>query len=188
MNPRIRRYWLLTAYATFVVEPSLGAQGVAEDDSGRCNHSKLANHVEGGLNALGAGVEYRYQWFPFFSTDVVASLSEPGIAAGITFSPVWFFFVQGVFGEGEYDDGVTLDGPPAFKPSYLYGWNAGFHVPVLPTKTRLYFILSFGQLKYVQDHYNYNGGGFLVGPQPELLYRTERRTAEVVSVGVGISF
>ena len=173
-----------------ILRPNLHGQEAAQKDSAtEIRHSLLTHHVEAGINALGAGLDYRYQWVSFLSTDAVVSLARPGVGFGITFSPLWIFYIQGVAGTGSpYEEAVTTDGPPPFRPRYLYGWNAGFHIPIAPKSTRLYFIFAVGQLKYVQNHYQYNGGGFTIGPPTEPLYRTETRATEVVSIGFGISF
>jgi hypothetical protein len=182
------RGWILAALFLLLGQTRLLGQEILAEDSTRIVHGLLTHHVEAGFNALGAGLEYRYQWFPFLSSDVMASLSKPGVAFGVTFSPMWIFFLQGVVGAGSYEAAVATDGPPPFKPTYLYGWNAGFRFPLAPKKTRVYFIFAFGQLKYVENHYHYNGGGFLIGPPPTALYRTETRVAEVFSIGLGMSF
>jgi hypothetical protein len=184
----VLRSMVLGLTLPFAITSAADAQDSTESEPVRIDHARLPHHFEAGLNVLGAGLEYRYQWFSFFSTDAVASLETPGVAAGLTFSPMWIFYVQGVVGTGAYrEEAVVLDGPPAFKPAYFYGWDAGFHIPLMPTKTRLYFIFAFGQLKYVQPHYNYNGGGFIVGPPPTPLYRTETRTRDIFSIGLGMS-
>ena len=184
----IARFRILAALFLLLGQTKLLGQDIPTADSTGIVHGLLTHHVEAGFNAIGAGLEYRYQWIPFLSTDAMASLSKAGVALGVTFSPMWIFFLQGVVGAGSYEEAVATDGPPAFKPTYLYGWNAGFHFPLAPKKTRLYFIFAFGQLNYVQDHYHYNGGGFLIGPPPTALYRTETRVAEVFSIGLGLSF
>lgn len=185
---KIVQFLLVTVTIPFLVPPRLLGQEIPRGDTLGFDHTRLTHHAEVGINALGGGLVYRYQWFSFFSTDAIVSVSRPGAALGLTFSPGWIFFVQGVVGTGEYKEAIALDGPPAFKPSYLYGWDAGFHIPIAPKKTRLYFIFAFGQLRYVQHHYNYNGGGFIVGPPPAPLYRTETRAVEVFSIGLGMSF
>jgi hypothetical protein len=148
----------------------------------------MTHHLEAGINTVGAGLEYHYQWIPFLSTDVVLSLASPGIGFGLTLSPVWILFVQGVIGRGSHEEPPALDGPPGFKADYLYGWRAGFRLPINPRRTRLYFIIGVGQVKNVQNHYQYTGGGFIVGPRPTPLFRTETRMAEVYSIGFGLSF
>jgi len=182
------RFWTLAAFLPLSFQSTVFGQSVTSVDTVSFDHSRTTHHVEAGFNALGAGLTYRYQLFPWLSADALASGSSPGIAMGVTVSPLGMFFVQGIVGTGTYEDAVTVDGPPAFKPTYLYGWIAGTHLPIAPKRTRLYFIFAFGQLKYVQNHYNYNGGGFMIGPPATPLYRTETRVAETISVGLGLSF
>jgi hypothetical protein len=188
VKTHVSRSWMLATFLPLLVQSQLLGQDVPPGDSAGFNHSRMTHHLEVGFNAIGAGLGYRYQWFPFLSTDAVVSVANPGAALGVTVSALWMFYVQGVVGTGSYDNPSTPDGPAPIKPTYLYGWNAGVHFPIAPKKTRLYFIFAFGQLKYVQDHYQYNGGGFLVGPPPTPLYRTETKVVEVFSLGLGTSF
>jgi hypothetical protein len=183
-----QRFWMLALFVQLTSQSEVFGEIVPGGDTAVVHHATLTHHAEVGLNALGAGLEYRYQWFPFLSTDAVVSVLRPGSALGLTVSPVWLLFVQGIVGTGEYAEASATDGPPAFKPSYMYGWIAGTHMPIAPKKTRLYFIFAFGEIKYVQSHYQYNGGGFIIGSPPAPLYRTERRVEEVFSIGLGISF
>ncbi len=177
------------AATMFAGSLDLVAQQHSGEDSVALDNVRMTHHLEAGLNALGAGLECRYQWYSFLSTDVIASADAPGVAAAMTISPLWIFYFQGVVGTGAFKKVIAIaDGPPPFKPSYLYGWNAGFHFPIAPKKSLIYVIFGFGQLKFVQSNYNYNGGGFIVGPPPVPKYRKETRSAEVFSIGLGVSF
>ena len=189
LNTMVWRCVVIILALPSAMSSAVDAQDSTESEPVRTDHAHLRHHLEVGWNALGPGIEYRYQWFPSFSTDALTDLDVPRAAVGVTFSPLWIFFVKGVLGAGEYgkDTGIA-DGPPALHPTYLYGWDAGFHFPISPAKTRVYFVFAFGQLRFVQNHYHYNGGGFVVVPPPAPLYRTETRTAEVFSIGCGWSF
>ena len=184
----VARIWILAALFSLLDQTRLLGQDIPAGDSVRFNYGRMKNHVEVGINALGVGLEYRRQWLPVLSTDALLSLDKPGVGLGITFSPYWIVFVQGVVGTGSYEDVPAADGPAQFKPNYQYGWKVGIHVPVSPTKSGIFFTIAAGQLKFVQNQYQYNGGGLIIGPPPTPLYRTETRTAEVFSVGFGLSF
>ncbi len=158
------------------------------DDSTNSDRSPGVRRMELGINSLGAGVEYRYQLQSFLSMDAMVSIQRPGVAIGATVSLLSFFILQGMFGNGAFEDAQATDGPPAFKPNYLYGWKAGIQFPIAPRKTDLYILFAAGQLKYVQSHYQYNGGGMILGPPPVPRYRRETRVAEVFAVSLGIRF
>ncbi len=176
ISPKI---WQVAVLMSFPFESSLLGQDFAAEDSTRTEHAQMVHHVEAGINPVGILVEYRYQWMPYFSTDAMISPFSPAIGMGVTLSPIWFFFVQGVLGKGTDKEQWTLDWPPGFKADYFYGWNAGVRLPINPMKTRVYILLGVGQTKYVQKRYQYNGGGFLIGPPPAPLYRTETRLTEI---------
>lgn len=95
---------------------------------------------------MGAGLEYRYLWIPFLSTDAVLSLSRPGVGFGMTISPVWLAFAQGVVRTGAYEEAPAVDGPAPFEPNYLDDWKAGFRIPIAPKKTSVSFTLAAGQV------------------------------------------
>ncbi len=191
-SPGRRVKWLLanSGLMLLFVVTYLRSQSLVQGDTvGRLDHSRMLHHVEVGLNSLGVGLEYRIQWTPFVSTDALVSMMQPGIAIGVTATPLWIFFVQGVAGIGSSYAEIQLpDGPPPFKPDYLYGWSGGVRIPIMPRKTRLYFIAGVGGQKYVQNHYQYSGGGFVVGPPPQVRYRQETRGSEVYTIGLGMSF
>jgi hypothetical protein len=175
---------------TILLASVIGASAFPrQQDSVRVESSSSRHALEVGINQLGVGIDYRYHWFSWVSTDAVLSASEPGIAVGLTVLPIPFFFVQGVLGVGAYSgESIATDGPPAFKPDYLVGWKAGIHVPLAPKKSRMYLTFAGGRSMSVQNKYQYNGGGFLMGPPPAPLYRAETRFAEVFSISLGFPF
>lgn len=96
---------------------------------------------------MGAGLEYRYLWIPFLSTDAVLSLSRPGVGFGMRISRVWLVFARGVVGIGAYEEVAAADGPAPFRPNYLFGWKADFRIPIALKKTSVYFTFAAGQVK-----------------------------------------
>jgi hypothetical protein len=176
-------------FAVFVLGvPALDAQTPQEEDSSSTASKQYFHHVEFGINAIGLGLEYRAQWFSIMSTDVVASLEQPGIGAGISFSTYGIFFLQGVLGVGGYNERTVIDGPGPFKPDFAYGWKAGVHVPLPRKLSNIFFTLGFGQMKYIQDRYRYTGGLIIASEPIEPAYRREIRIREMISVGFGMSF
>ncbi|MGB2868009.1 MAG: hypothetical protein WBD36_06140 [Bacteroidota bacterium] len=143
------------------------------------------HRIELGLNTMGIGLEYRYQVCSFLSSDAVLSVSHPGVGAGITLNPISFVFFQGVFGKPWFKEEAAADGPPGFSPDYAYAWRAGIHFPIGPGASRIYVVFSGGRLTMVQRKYQYNGGGFIVGPPQSPAYRTESRREEVFAVSLG---
>jgi hypothetical protein len=179
---------VLTIVITVVVAGLISGQQKLSQDSAGLGTKANYHSLQFGLIALGAGIEYRYQFFDFVSADAVLSAERPGAAIGLTLTPISFVFVQGVFGKGEWKEMPIADGPPVLKPDYLYGWKAGLQIPVAPRKSTIYVQFGAGQLKYVQNHYLYNSGGFIVQPPPAPLYRKETRVAEVFALSLGFRF
>ncbi len=188
MNPCFSRRVVLTIVVVIVFVGLLQAQDTLSQDSAGSVTRTNVHSLLFGLNALGAGIEYRYQFIDFVSADAVLSAERLGAAVGVTLTPLSFLFVQGVFGKGEWKEMPIADGPPTMKPDYVYGWKAGLQLPLAPRKSTIYVQFGFGQLKYVQNHYWYNGGGFIVQPPPPPLYRRETRMAEVFALSLGFRF
>ena len=188
MALHVHKVWIRAVLLTITSCVFLHGQENPTNDSANAVRSSGDHRMELGINALGAGIEYRHQLQSFLSLDAIASAHRPGAAIGATMSVFSFFVLQGVFGTGTFEEAMSTDGPPAFKPNYLYGWKAGIQFPVAPRKTDLYVLFAAGQLKYVQSHYQYNGGGFLIGTPPPPAYRKETRVREIFSVGLGFRF
>jgi hypothetical protein len=166
----------------------LTGQSPLSDDTIRTSSRTNLHRLQFGLNALGAGIEYRYHLLSFVSADAVVSGVRPGAAVGVTLSPISLLFVQGVFGKGSWEEMPVPDGPGPFKPDYVYGWKAGLQIPIAPRKSTMYVQFGAGQLKYVQGRYLYNSAGFILEPPPSPKYRRETRVAEIFALSLGFCF
>jgi hypothetical protein len=188
MDFKTSRRLVLTILATVACVYLLSGQPQLSNDSVGTGARVNVHRLQFGLNALGAGIEYRYQVFQFVSADAVLSALRPGAAIGVTVWPVSFVFVQGVFGTGNWEEMPAPDGPAPFKPDYIYGWKAGLQIPIAPRKSTFFVQFGAGQLKYVQRHYLYNSAGLILEPPPARLYRRETRITEVFALSLGFCF
>ena len=181
-------YGLLpTLSATILLASILGSQPKLPDDALETGLQTTPHRLQFGLNALGLGIEYRYDLFSFVSADAVLSGLRPGAAIGMTLSPISLVFVQGVFGTGAWEEMAAPDGPAPLRPDFVYGWKAGLQITLAPRISPIYVQFGGGQLKYVQRHYLYNSAGFILHPPPPPLYRRETRMIEVFILSLGFS-
>jgi hypothetical protein len=143
--------------------------------------------LEIGVMILGAGVEYHYSAMSFASTDLILGAGPPGLGAGISLSPVSYIFGQAMIGKTVYEEIGQVGGPVGFRPDFVYGWRAGFYVPLNPASANLFLSLSAGRIELVQREYCENCVAF--SPEPPLpVYGTKTKRFRVISAALVYRF
>ncbi|MBI4546352.1 MAG: hypothetical protein HY707_00105 [Ignavibacteriae bacterium] len=151
------------------------------------NSDKLnAFEVRGGFDER-IEIEYRHLWLSFVSSDLTVGIGHyDGINVGLSLFPLPFIVVQPSVGIANWHE-LIIDAAE-LQPEYVYKFRGGMLIPVGNVQDGFYLSLTAGTATLVDNNYCYNCGFRPAGDFEPLKYRTERRTINSFSFGLGVKF